>query len=92
MVVVSFAVVVSYISVELHTSLGLLNKNESELLARIDLNYWTSKILLVLSTAHSYFLLFIIWSLIYFVHHYVTINPNQKMERFPFDSLVKAKE
>lgn len=90
MVVVSFAIVVSYITVELHTSLGLLNKNESELLARIDLNYWTSKILLVLSTAFSYFLLFIAWTLIYFGYHYVANNPKQKMKALPLDSFAKA--
>ena len=85
-----FTFVVSCASVALLTKLGLLNKGESELLARIDLNYWSSKLLLVLSTAFSYFLLFIVWSLLYFVYHYVTNNSKQRLETLPLDSLAKA--
>ena len=50
----------------------LLRADELELLGRPNVSYFVNKLLLILSNAFSYFVLFFIWSLIYFMYHYVT--------------------
>jgi len=86
------AIVVSYISVEALIHLNLIKKDEMDLLARTDVSYWISKLLLVLSSAFSYFILFFIWSLIYFVYHYVAKSRKQQMDTLQLESLVKELE
>jgi len=87
-----FAVVVSYASVEVLIYSNLIKKDELELLQRPDTNYLVSKLLLVLSSAFSYFLLFFIWSLIYFVYHYVAKSRKQQLDTLQLESLVKELE
>jgi hypothetical protein len=86
------AILVSYISVEALIHLNLIKKDEMDLLARTDVSYWISKLLLVLSSAFSYFILFFIWSLIYFVYHYVAKSRKQQMDTLQLESLVKELE
>ena len=69
-----------------------MKKIEVELLDRTDVSFWISKVLLVLSSAFSYFLLFFIWSLIYFVYHYVAKSRKQQMDTLQLESLVKELE
>jgi LytS/YehU family sensor histidine kinase len=84
--------VVSYASVEVLIYSNLIKKDELELLQRPDTNYLVSKLLLVLSSAFSYFLLFFIWSLIYFVYHYVAKSRKQQLDTLQLESLVKELE
>ncbi len=63
-----------------------------DLLTRSDVSYWFSKLLLVLSSAFSYFTLFFIWSLIYFVYHYVAKSRKQQMDTLQLETLVKELE
>jgi two-component sensor histidine kinase len=86
------ALVVSYITVEALITFNLIKKDEVDLLARTDVSYWVSKVLLVLSSAFSYFILFFIWSLIYFVYHYVAKSRKQQMDTLQLESLVKELE
>jgi two-component system, LytTR family, sensor kinase len=86
------AVIVSYINVEALLTFDLIRKDEMDLLARTDVSYWVSKLLLVLSSAFSYFILFFIWSLIYFVYHYVAKSRKQQMDTLQLESLVKELE
>lgn len=86
------AIVVSYISVEALISFRLIKQDEIALLERTDVSYWVSKLLLVLSSAFSYFILFFIWSLIYFVYHYVAKSRKQQMDTLQLESLVKELE
>lgn len=86
------ACTVSYVSVEALIYFNLIKNDEAQLLARTDANYWISKILLVLSSAFSYFILFFIWSLIYFVYHYVAKSRKQQLDTLKLESLVKELE
>ena len=86
------AIVVSYLSVEALITFNLIKKDEVDLLARTDVSYWVSKLLLVLSSAFSYFILFFIWSLIYFVYHYVAKSRKQQMDTLQLETLVKELE
>ena len=47
---------------------------------------------LVLSGGFSYFILFFIWNLIYFMFHYVTKSQKQQMDTLRLESLVKELE
>ena len=86
------AILVSYISVEALIGFNLIKQDEVALLERADVRYWISKLLLVLSSAFSYFILFFIWSLIYFVYHYVAKSRKQQMDTLQLESLVKELE
>ena len=86
------AILVSYISVEALIYFDLIKQDELALLERTDVSYWVSKLLLVLSSAFSYFILFFIWSLIYFVYHYVAKSRKQQMATLQLESLVKELE
>ncbi len=86
------AILVSYISVEALISFELIKQDEIALLERTDVSYWVSKLLLVLISAFSYFILFFIWSLIYFVYHYVAKSRKQQMDTLQLESLVKELE
>ena len=86
------AILVSYISVEALIGFRLIKQDEIALLERTDVSYWVSKLLLVLSSAFSYFILFFIWSLIYFVYHYVVKSRKQQMDTLQLESLVKELE
>ncbi len=86
------ALVVSYVSIETLIWLNLLKTEESELLQRAGVSYWFSKLLLILSSAFSYFLLFFIWNLIYFVYHYVGKSRKQQLDTLRLESMVKELE
>ena len=86
------ALLTSYISIEVVTGFKLLRADEKELLARQNISYWINKLLLVLSSGFSYFILFFIWSLIYFMYHYVTKSRKQQLDTLRLESLVKELE
>ncbi|HRO69012.1 MAG TPA: histidine kinase [Chitinophagaceae bacterium] len=86
------AILVSYLSVEALIYFDLIKQDEVLLLERTDVSYWVSKLLLVLSSAFSYFILFFIWSLIYFVYHYVAKSRKQQLDTLQLESLVKELE
>ncbi len=86
------AVIASFIYVETVKGFKLLRGDEEELLARTSISYWVNKLLLILSNAFSYFVLFFIWSLIYFMFHYVTKSRRQQLDTLRLESLVKELE
>ena len=86
------ALLTSYISIEVVTGFKLLRADEKELLARPSISFWINKLLLVLSSGFSYFILFFIWSLIYFMYHYVTKSRKQQLDTLRLESLVKELE
>jgi two-component system, LytTR family, sensor kinase len=88
----SLALVVSFMTVQTYTWLSLLKSEEQELLSRPDVSYWFSKLLLILSSGFSYFLLFFIWNLIYFVYHYVEKSRKQQLDTLRLESMVKELE
>ena len=86
------ALLTSYISIEVVTGFKLLRADEKELLVRQSISFWINKLLLVLSSGFSYFILFFIWSLIYFMYHYVTKSRKQQLDTLRLESLVKELE
>jgi sensor histidine kinase YesM len=88
----SLALVASYINVESLSAFNLLKDDEKALLARPDVGFWLNKLLLVLSSGFSYFILFFIWSLIYFMYHYVTKSRKQQLDTLQLEALVKELE
>ena len=92
LITVSFALLVSYVSVEAMMNMGLIKKDEMELLERTNVSYWFSKLLLVLNNAFLSFLLFFIWSLIYFVYHYVAKSRKQQLDTLQLETMVKELE
>jgi two-component sensor histidine kinase len=88
----SLALVASYLNVETLIGFKLLRADEQELLKRAGVSFWVNKLLLVLSSGFSYFILFFIWSLIYFMYHYVTKSRKQQLDTLRLESLVKELE
>lgn len=88
----SLALFTSYINVEILSQLNLLRAEEQSILSRPGIVFWVNKLLLVLSSGFSYFLLYFIWSLIYFMYHYVTKSRKQQLDTLRLESLVKELE
>lgn len=88
----TLALLGSYVNVEAVIRLDLLRGEEQELLNRTTVSYWVNKSLIILSSAFSYFVLFFIWSLIYFMYHYVTKSRKQQLDTLRLESLVKELE
>jgi sensor histidine kinase YesM len=86
------ALLTSYISIEVISGFKLLRDEEQRLLARTNISFWINKLILVLSSGFSYFILFFIWSLIYFMYHYVTKSRKQQLDTLRLESLVKELE
>jgi two-component system LytT family sensor kinase len=82
----------SFLRVESVEQLKLLSNDEQNLLTRLNVKYWVSKLVLVLSSGFSFFILFFIWNLIYFVYHYVTKSRKQQLDTLRLESLVKELE
>jgi two-component system LytT family sensor kinase len=82
----------SFFRVEAVERLHLLNSEEQSLLTRINVKYWVSKLVLVLSSGFSFFILFFIWNLLYFMYHYVTKSRKQQLDTLRLESLVKELE
>ena len=83
---------VSWLRLESVSRTGLLSEDEKELLQNPPVSYWVSKLVLVLSSGFSFFLLFFIWNLIYFMYHYVTKSRKQQLDTLRLESLVKELE
>lgn len=82
----------SFLRVEGAMRLDLLSSDEQSLLSRPGVKYWVSKLVLVLSSGFSFFILFFIWNLIYFVYHYVTKSRKQQLDTLRLEALVKELE
>jgi hypothetical protein len=92
LIIVNFALITSLVNVEGLTWFKLLKRDELALLQREEVRFWVSKLLLVVYSAFIYFLLFFIWSLIYFVYHYVAKSRKQQLDTLQLESLVKELE
>ncbi len=86
------ALIASFLRVESVIRLNLLSSDELDLLSRLSVEYWVSKLVLVLSSGFSFFILFFIWNLIYFMYHYVTKSRKQQLDTLRLESLVKELE
>jgi two-component sensor histidine kinase len=86
------ALLASFLRVEAILRLNLLSGEERRLMSRPEVRYWVSKLVLVLSSAFSFFILFFIWNLIYFVYHYVTKSRKQQLDTLRLEALVKELE
>ncbi len=86
------AILTSFLKLETVIELKLLNSNDEQILNRADPSYWVNKLVLVLSGGFSYFILFFIWNLIYFMYHYVTKSRRQQLDTLRLESLVKELE
>lgn len=82
----------SFLRLETVTQFNLLSSDEIDLMARPRPSFWVSKLVLVLSSGFSFFILFFIWNLIYFVYHYVTKSQKQQLDTLRLESLVKELE
>lgn len=82
----------SFLRLEAVIRTELLSGDEKGLLARPVPDYWVSKLVLVLSSGFSFFILFFIWNLIYFMYHYVTKSRKQQLDTLRLESLVKELE
>lgn len=88
----AMALLASYFKLETVEQLEILTSKDAQLLNRPDFSYWINKMVLVLSGGFSYFILFFIWNLIYFMFHYVTKSQKQQMDTLRLESLVKELE
>lgn len=88
----AMAILASFLKLETVEELGILTSKDAQLLSRPDVSYWISKMVLVLSGGFSYFILFFIWNLIYFMYHYVTKSRKQQLDTLRLESLVKELE
>ena len=86
------ALIASFIEVEILIRLDVLRPDDKLLLERIGVSYLINKLLLILSHAFSYFILFFIWSLIYFMYHYVTKSRKQQLDTLRLETLIKELE
>ncbi len=86
------ALAASYLRLETVSRTGLLSEDEKALLAAPPVSYWMSKLVLVLSSGFSFFILFFIWNLIYFMYHYVTKSRKQQLDTLRLEALVKELE
>jgi two-component system LytT family sensor kinase len=80
-----FSIVASFIYMRLLQHFHWLKKDEQEY---ADKNIF----LLILSGGFSFFLLFFIWNLIYFMYHYVSKSRKQQMDTLQLEKLVKELE
>jgi two-component system, LytTR family, sensor kinase len=86
------AFIASFIAIEITIQFHVLRVEDQSLLARTNVNFILSKLLLILSNAFSYFILFFIWSLIYFMYHYVTKSRKQQLDTLRLETLIKELE
>ncbi|NOT51863.1 MAG: histidine kinase [Chitinophagaceae bacterium] len=86
------AISASAVRVEILHRFNLLLPDEISILERPNVNFFVSKLLLILNSAFSYFLLYFIWNLIYFMYHYVTKSRKQQLDTLRLESLVKELE
>jgi two-component system, LytTR family, sensor kinase len=86
------ALLASFIAVEVLIQFKLLRPDDQQLLDRPGVSYLINKLLLILSNAFSYFVLFFIWTLIYFMYHYVTKSRKQQLDTLRLEALVKELE
>jgi len=86
------ALIASFILIEVLIRADVLKAEDQQLLERAGVSFWVNKLLIILSNAFTYFILFFIWSLIYFVYHYVTKSRKQQLDTLRLEALVKELE
>ena len=86
------ALIASFIAVEVLIWKELLRPDDKLLLERKGVSFIINKLLLILSNAFSYFILFFIWSLIYFMYHYVTKSRKQQLDTLRLETMIKELE
>jgi two-component system, LytTR family, sensor kinase len=84
LVTLFFSIISSLVDIEFLTRFDLMNKNQKELL--------DNKLLLISSVAIYFFVFFFIWTLIYFMYHYVLKSQKQQLDTLRLESLVKELE
>ena len=87
-----FALIASVITMEVLSRADILKAEDQKLLVREGVSFWVNKLLIILSNAFTYFILFFIWSLIYFMFHYVTKSRKQQLDTLRLEALVKELE
>jgi two-component system LytT family sensor kinase len=88
----SLAILSSYVDIESLNRFNLLRKEDLAFLSRTGSSFWWNKMLLILNNASTYFVLYFIWNLIYFMYHYVTKSRKQQLDTLRLESLVKELE
>lgn len=86
----SFAASVA--AVEILRNYGWLRPSDEQLLERKNPSFAINYLLLILSQAFSFFLLFFIWNLIYFMYHYISKSRKQQLDTLRLESLIKELE
>jgi len=81
-----FAVIGSFINMEILQRFDLQSKNEKDLLDK------KSLILVIFNNAFSLFIYYFIWNAIYFMYHYISKSQKQQMDTLQLESLVKELE
>jgi two-component system, LytTR family, sensor kinase len=79
-----FSIVGSFYYTQVLQKYNLLNKRELE--------FVSSKILLIASGAFYFFVYFFIWNLLYFIYHYITKSRKQQLDTLRLESLIKELE
>ncbi len=88
----TLALIASFITIEILIGANLLKAEDQALLKGEGVNVFVNKLLIILFNAFSYFILFFIWSLIYFMYHYVTKSRKQQLDTLRLEALVKELE
>lgn len=88
----AMALAASFLRLESVHRLELLSNDEKDLLSRPDKNYLVMKFILILNSGFSFFILYFIWNLIYFMYHYVTKSRKQQLDTLRLEALVKELE
>lgn len=86
------ALAASFLRLESVHRLELLSNDELDLLESSGRSRWVTKLILILNSGFSFFILFFIWNLIYFMYHYVTKSRKQQLDTLRLESLVKELE
>jgi hypothetical protein len=87
-----FALITSVVTMEILLRAEILKAEDQKLLVREGVSFWVNKLLIILYNAFTYFILFFIWSLIYFMYHYVTKSRKQQLDTLRLEALVKELE
>jgi hypothetical protein len=87
-----FALITSVVTMEILFRAEILKAEDEKLLVREGVSFWVNKLLIILYNAFTYFILFFIWSLIYFMYHYVTKSRKQQLDTLRLEALVKELE
>ncbi len=86
------SLITSYLRLEAVRRMDLLSSEEVKLMQRPAVQLWVTNLMLILNSWYTFFILFFIWNLIYFVYHYITKSRKQQMDTLRLESMVKELE